>query len=171
MFTTIFNRSSSVFRRQAPADLQRGLRTTPVVRSSQGYGDPGKNDQPVSHEAADTPVSDTSRTWLGNRQHEIHSVQQGFQLLFLGIKLLVRIKRRRIKGQRLARRFAPKGKVSTRGTEHGAQGNGPDPQAADHMGSESGGGKPRSQQETKKVGEAPKSSSSGNERVDQAGVP
>lgn len=165
MFATIFNRSSPVFRRQAPAALQRGLRTTPVVRSSQGYGDPGKNDQPVSHEAANSQAPTPQGSGSGNSSSKSTPSSKGSSSSSSGSSSSSSSSGAEAKdnashadstGEAVSQ--APKGKVSTQGTEHGAQGNGPDPQAADHMGSESGGAKAPSQQETKKVGERPKAS-------------
>ncbi|KAI5450175.1 hypothetical protein NCC49_003324 [Naganishia albida] len=159
MFTTIFNRSSPVFRRQAPAAI-RGLRTTPVVRSSQGYGDPGKNDQPVSHEAADAQAPTPQGSGSGNSSSKSTPSSKGSSSSSSGSGSTAAESKDNAShadssGEAVSQ--APKGKQSTQGTQHGAQGNGPDPQAEDHMGSQGGGGKPPSQQETKKVGEKPKS--------------
>ncbi|KAJ9095312.1 hypothetical protein QFC21_005678 [Naganishia friedmannii] len=148
MFTTIFSRTSPVFRRTAfvaPSSV-RGISGTSVVRSAMGYGDPplteeaqgGKTPEAAdaqkdakkdtssssSSSSSDGPVKGTAST-AGSSGDAVSKAPDG-------------------------------GKVSTQGTEHGAQGNGPDPQAANHMGEEGGGKKPPSQQETKKVGEKPK---------------
>lgn len=169
MFTTIFSRTSPVFRRTAvltPSSV-RGISGTSILRSSLGYGDP-----PVTEEAqgGKTPEAADAQKDAKVAKHQESGSSSSSSSSSSGNKDTSSSSSSSsssdgpVKGTAStagssgdAVSKAPDGgKVSTQGTEHGAQGNGPDPQAAHHMGEEGGGKKPPSLQETKKVGEKPK---------------
>lgn len=137
----------------------RGFRTTALARSSLGYGDPvtdqGTNSPPPADAQADaqtsskTPPSDAKSSGPSSNS----SSSSGSSTSSGTGEAKDNASHASSSGDAVS--DAPKGDVSTKGTKHGAQGNGPDPQANAHMGEQGGGGKPPSQQEVKKVGEKP----------------
>jgi hypothetical protein len=170
MFTTIFSRTSPVFRRTAmvaPSSV-RGISGTSVLRSSLGYGDPPLTEEAQGNEGGKTPEPADAQKDAKVAEHQesgnSSSSSSGKKDTSSSSSSSSSSSDTPVKGTAStagssgdAVSKAPDGgKVSTQGTEHGAQGNGPDPQAAHHMGEEGGGKKPPSQQETKKVGEKPK---------------
>lgn len=144
--------------RPTAASATRGLRTSAIARSSLGYGDPTTDQGQASAPPADSqaPAQTSSNTPSDSKSSASSSKSSSKSSSSSssgGAEAKDNASHASSSGAAVS--DAPKGDVSTQGTKHGAQGNGPDPQAEAHMGEESGGGKPPSQQETKKVGEKP----------------
>lgn len=147
----------SLLRTSIRPTATRGFRTTALARSSLGYGDPvtdqGTKSPPPADAQADaqtsskTPPSDSKSSGSSSSSSSGSSTSSGTG------EAKDNASHASSSGEAVSE--APKGDVSTKGTKHGAQGNGPDPQAKAHMGESGGGGKPPSQQEVKKVGEKP----------------